>query len=412
MPIADPKTTIDADLVLTGGRLWGARKGLVEDADLIAKAGVIIYAGPKAEAPTVKGTKSVDLGGGLITPGLIDPHTHLVYAGSRASEFARRMQGETYADIARSGGGILTTVMATRAESEAALIDSALKRLDAAMACGVTTIEIKSGYGLTLESELKMLRVARTLGTLRPVRIVTSLLAAHAVPPEFRGDSDGYIDWICREMIPVAVAEGLADMVDGYCESIAFSLSQMARIFESAIRHGLKIKLHAEQLSDQKGAILAAQMGAVSVDHLEYIGPDGIAALAGSKTVATLLPGAYYYTRETQIPPISAMIDAEIPLAIGTDCNPGTSPMISPLLAMNMAAVLFGLGTETCLKGMTQNAAQALGQQDRIGTLDVGKACDLAIWDVAAPSELVAGIGLNPLKMRIFAGQITEPHHD
>ena len=412
MPIADPKTTIDADLVLTGGRLWCARKGLVEDADLIAKAGVIIYAGPKAEAPTVKGTKSVDLGGGLITPGLIDPHTHLVYAGSRASEFARRMQGETYADIARSGGGILTTVMATRAESEAALIDSALKRLDAAMACGVTTIEIKSGYGLTLESELKMLRVARTLGTLRPVRIVTSLLAAHAVPPEFRGDSDGYIDWICREMIPVAVAEGLADMVDGYCESIAFSLSQMARIFESAIRHGLKIKLHAEQLSDQKGAILAAQMGAVSVDHLEYIGPDGIAALAGSKTVATLLPGAYYYTRETQKPPISAMIDAEIPLAIGTDCNPGTSPMISPLLAMNMAAVLFGLGTETCLKGMTQNAAQALGQQDRIGTLDVGKACDLAIWDVAAPSELVAGIGLNPLKMRIFAGQITEPHHD
>ena len=338
-------------------------------------------------------------------PGLIDCHTHLVHVGNRAHEFELRLAGASYEEIARAGGGIVSTMQATRAASEADLVEAALPRLDALIADGVTTIEIKSGYGLSLEAELKMLRAARSLGEARAVTVKTSLLAAHALPPEFAGDPDAYITYVCDLIIPAAVQAGLADAVDGFCESIGFTVAQIERVFQAAQAHGLPVKLHAEQLSNSAGAALAARYAALSADHLEHLDDAGIAAMARAGTVAVLLPGAYYFTRETLPPPVAKLRAAGIPIALATDCNPGTSPLTSLLLAMNMGATLFRLTVEECLAGVTREAARALGMLDEVGTLEVGKACDLAIWDVERPAELVYRIGANPLHQRIWRGK-------
>jgi imidazolonepropionase len=295
-------------------------------------------------------------------------------------------------------------VRATRAASEDALIAAALPRLDALLAEGVTTVEIKSGYGLTLEDELKMLRSARRLGELRRVSVTTTFLGAHALPPEFAGAPDGYVDHLCAEMIPAVAASGLADAVDAFCEGIGFTPAQTRRVFETARAHGLPVKLHAEQLSNQNGAALAAEFGALSADHLEHLDEIGVAAMARAGVVATLLPGAFYFMRETKLPPVGALRAAGVPIALATDCNPGTSPLTSPLLVMNMAAVLFRLTVEECLAGVTREAARALGRLAEVGTLEAGKRCDLAIWEVERPAELVYRIGFNPLHARVWRG--------
>jgi imidazolonepropionase len=398
--------------VLTCDRIWQSARlatmtdvGVVEDGIVACKDGQIIYAGAKSGSPQFQVAEIVDCAGRWITPGLIDCHTHLVHAGDRAHEFELRLSGASYEDIARAGGGIVSTMKATRASSEAELVQSALPRLDALIAEGVTTIEIKSGYGLSLDDELKMLRAARELGQVRGVTVKTSLLAAHALPPEFAGDADAYIDHICNAVIPVAARAGLADAVDGFCETIGFSRAQIERVFQAAKVNDLPVKLHAEQLSNQHGAALAAHYGALSADHLEHLDDVGIAAMAHAGTVAVLLPGAYYFTRETQIPPIAKLRAAGVPMALATDCNPGTSPLTSLLLAMNMGATLFRLTVDECLAGVTREAARALGLQDQIGTLAVGKICDLAIWDIERPAELVYRMGANPLHQRIWRGQ-------
>jgi imidazolonepropionase len=344
----------------------------------------------------------IDCAGRLITPGLIDCHTHLVYAGNRAAEFEARLKGASYEEIARAGGGIVSTMRQTREASEAELVEQTLPRLDALVGEGVTTVEVKSGYGLDIESERKMLRAARSLGERRPVRVATTFLGAHALPPEFAGRADAYIDTVC-EMIPAL--GGLADAVDAFCEGIGFSVEQVERVFAAAQRQNLPVKLHAEQLSNLHGAALAARYRALSADHLEHLDEAGVAAMAASGTIATLLPGAYYFTRETKLPPIDALRAAGVPIALATDSNPGTSPMTSLLLVMNMAATLFRMTVEECLLGVTRNAAKALGLADDIGTLEVGKACDLAIWDVSEPAELVYRIGFNPLHARVFGGE-------
>ena len=376
--------------------------GVIETGAIGARAGRIAYVG--ADDPALDAAEIIDCAGRWITPGLIDCHTHLVHGGNRAHEFELRLAGASYEEIARAGGGIVSTMKATRAAEEDALLASARIRLDRLIAEGLTTIEIKSGYGLSTESELKMLRVARRLGQERGVRVVTTLLGAHALPPEFAGDADGYIDLICSEMIPAAAAEGLADAVDGFCEGIGFSPAQIARVFAAARANGLAVKLHAEQLSNLGGAALAARHDALSADHLEYLDADGIAAMARSGTVATLLPGAYYFTREHQLPPVAALRAAGVPIAIATDCNPGTSPLTSILLAMNMGATLFRLTVDECLAGVTREAARALGLSSEIGTLEPGKSCDLAIWDVERPAELVYRMGANPLHARVWKG--------
>lgn len=370
-----------------------------------AKDGRIIYAGPADDAPAA--VHAVDCDGRWITPGLIDCHTHLVYAGNRAAEFELRLKGASYEEIARAGGGIVSTMQHTRAASEAELVETALPRLDALIAEGVTTIEVKSGYGLDLESEAKMLRAARALGRQREVRVSTTFLGAHALPPEYAGRADDYVTAVCDEMLPAIAREGLADAVDAFCERIGFSADQTERVFQTAKAHGLPVKLHAEQLSNLHGAALAARYGALSADHLEYLDEAGIAAMATAGTVATLLPGAYYFTRETKLPPIEAFRAAGVPIALATDSNPGTSPMTSLLLVMNMAATLFRMTVDECLAGVTRNAALALDLSDEIGTLEVGKACDLAIWDIERPAELVYRIGFNPLHTRVFAGKQT-----
>lgn len=382
-----------------------AGAGRIEDGILACTNGRIVYAGSRVDAPAFDAAAVIDCADRWITPGLIDCHTHLVYAGNRAHEFELRLAGASYEEIARAGGGIVSTMKATRAAGVEELVQSALPRLDALIAEGVTTIEIKSGYGLSLDAELKMLRAAQRLGEARGVTVKTTLLAAHALPPEFAGDADGYIDYVCGEIIPAAAQAGLADAVDGFCESIGFTPAQIERVFQTAKAHGLPVKLHAEQLSNSNGAALAARYGALSADHLEHLDDAGIAAMASSGTVAVLLPGAYYFTRETLPPPIAKLRAAGVPMALATDCNPGTSPLTSLLLTMNMGATLFRLTVEECLAAVTREAARALGIQDNVGTLEVGKFCDLAIWDIERPAELVYRIGANPLHQRIWSGQ-------
>ncbi len=380
--------------------------GAVDAGAVAARDGRILYAGVEADCPREfsAGADIVDCGGRLVTPGLIDCHTHIVFAGDRASEWEMRLAGESYEAIARAGGGILSTVRATRAASEDALLAESLPRLDALIAEGVTTVEVKSGYGLNPESEAKMLRVAGRLGEARAVDVARTFLGAHALPPEAEGDKDAYIDAVCTKQLPGIASENLADAVDGFCETIAFSPQQIARVFDAARAHGLPVKLHAEQLSNLGGATLAAQHGALSADHLEYLDQAGVAAMAKVGTIAVLLPGAFYFLKETQKPPVALLRDAGVPIAVATDCNPGSSPLTSLLLAMNMAATLFGLTVEECLLGVTRNAARALGRLSEVGTLDPGKWCDLAIWDVERPAELVYRMGFNPLHKRVWRG--------
>ena len=378
--------------------------GVVEDGLIASLGGRIAYAGPAAEAPAFEPLETIDCEGRWITPGLIDPHTHLVFGGDRAHEFELRLAGASYEEIARAGGGIVSTMKATRAASRTDLVASALPRLDALIAEGLTTIEIKSGYGLSLDDELKSLRAARALADVRRVAVTTTFLGAHALPPEYEGDPDGYIDHVCYQMIPAVAAEGLADAVDAFCEGIGFSPAQTRRVFQAAREHGLPVKLHAEQLSNLNGAALAAGFGALSADHLEHLDAAGIAAMAKAGTTAVLLPGAFYFVRETRLPPIEALRAAGVPMALATDCNPGTSPLTSLLLTMNMAATLFRMTVDECLAGVTREAARAIGRLQSVGTLEAGKACDLAIWDIERPAELVYRMGFNPLHARVWRG--------
>lgn len=382
-----------------------ADRTLIDDGVVVARNGRIVFAGAASAAPAVPDADTIDVGGRLMTPAPIDCHTHIVHGGHRALEFEMRLAGASYVDIAKAGGGIASTVRATRALSTEQLVAEALPRLDALLAEGVSTVEIKSGYGLTIESELRMLRAARALATLRPVRIVTSYLGAHALPAEYAGRKADYIAEIVLPGLRAAHAEGLVDAVDGFCEGIAFDTAEMARVFDCAAELGLPVKLHAEQLSHIGGTRLAASRHALSADHLEYIDEADAEALARSGTVAVLLPGAFYAIRETHKPDIAALRRHRVPMAVATDCNPGTSPLTSLLLAMNMAATLFGLTVDECLAGVTSNAARALGLFDETGTLEVGKSADLAVWNCTTPAELAYRIGFNPLHRRVFKGQ-------
>ena len=378
--------------------------GTVDDGIVACRDGHIVFAGAAEDAlPTLDAPDIVDCEGRWITPGLVDCHTHLVYGGDRAHEFEIRLAGATYEEVARAGGGIVSTMKATRAASEDELVASALPRLDALIAEGVTTVEIKSGYGLSLRDEAKQLSAARQLEQQRAVTVITTFLGAHALPPEFAGEPDRYIDEICDTMIPALATLELADAVDAFCEGIGFTPAQVRRVFEAATTYGLPVKLHAEQLSNLHGAALAAEFSALSADHLEYADAEGIAAMARASTVAVLLPGAFYFTRETKLPPLDELRAARVPIALATDCNPGSSPLTSPLLAMNMAATLFRMTVDECIAGFTREGAKALGRVD-IGTLEAGKACDLAIWDIERPAELVYRMGFNPLHARIWRG--------
>jgi len=380
--------------------------GLINDAAIAIENGAIAWVGPRNALPeSWRSVAALDLGGRLITPAFIDCHTHLVFGGNRAREFEMRLEGASYEDIARAGGGILSTVKATRACSEDDLVQDALQRLDILLGEGVRTIEIKSGYGLTIADEIKMLRAAKRLSELRGIRVRTTYLAAHALPPEYKGRSEAFVDEVVLPGMDAAHAEGLIDAVDVFCERIAFSIEETRAIFEHARRRGLPVKIHAEQLSNLGGAKLAASFGALSADHLEYLDEDGAGALAKAGTVAVLLPGAFYTLRETQAPPVSALRDAGVPIAIATDCNPGSSPLTSLLLAMNMACTLFRLTPEEALAGVTRNAAKALGLEADIGTISPGKRAELAVWNVAEPAELSYRIGFNPLHQVIIGGE-------
>ena len=380
----------------------------VERAAILAVDGRIAYAGPEVDLPeraNASDVETIDLEGWLVTPGLIDCHTHLVHGGDRAHEFELRLAGASYEEIARAGGGIVSTVTATRTAGEAGLVASALPRLDRLIAEGVTTVEVKSGYGLDLQSERAQLRAARRLAAERKVTVSTSFLGAHALPPEFRDDRAGYLTLIRDEMLPAIAADGLADCVDAFCEAIAFSPSEVDDLFSAARRLGLKVRLHADQLSNLGGAALAARHGALSADHLEHTDEDGAAAMAAAGTTAVLLPGAFYFIRETKLPPVDLFRKHGTRIAIATDCNPGTSPLTSPLLVMNMAATLFRLTVAECLAGMTIHAAAALGLAQDAGSIEVGKWCDLAVWDVERPAELVYRMGFNPLATRYWRGE-------
>jgi imidazolonepropionase len=378
--------------------------GLIEQGAVAVSDGRVAYVGKAADLPAgMQSAVETDLEGRLLTPGLIDCHTHLVFAGDRSDEFVLRLAGADYQTIAQGGGGIQSTVRATRAASEAQLIASAEERLLLFLAEGVTTLEIKSGYGLDLASELKMLRAARSLGRRHHLHICTTLLAAHTMPAD--QDRQAYLDLITREIIPQAAAAGLADAVDGYCERIGFSAAELRQVFASAKAHGLAVKVHADQLSDAGGAALAAECSALSADHLEWSNPAGIAALARAGTVAVLLPGAFFTLRERQLPPVNELRRAGVRIAVATDCNPGTSPLLSLLTAMSMAAVQFGLTVEETLAAVTREAAHALGLQQEVGTLEVGKRADLAIWNVERPAELIYWMGRNRLHARIWRGQ-------
>ncbi len=379
--------------------------GIVADGAIAARDGRIAFVGPRADLPTnLRPATTVDCDGRWITPGLIDCHTHLVHAGNRAREFEARLEGATYAEIAAAGGGIAATVRATRAANLDTLVAESLPRLDRLIADGVTTVEIKSGYGLEPAAERRMLEAARRLGAIRNVGVATTFLGAHALPPEAKGDKAAYLDTVVA-MIEAFAGEGLIDAVDAFCETIAFSPGEVARVFEAATHAGVPVKLHADQLSNLGGAGLAARFAALSADHLEWTDEAGAAAMAAAGTVAVLLPGAFHMLRETRLPPIDAFRRHGVAMAVSTDCNPGTSPMTSLLLAMNFAAVRFGLTVEECLLGVTRHAARALGRAAEIGTLEPGKACDLAIWSVDSLAALVEALGALPLHARIRNGR-------
>ncbi|EPC03656.1 imidazolonepropionase [Litchfieldella anticariensis FP35 = DSM 16096] len=344
--------------------------------------------------------------GGVMTPGLVDCHTHLVFGGGRADEFEKRLEGASYEEIAQAGGGILSTVRSTREASEEELFEVAVPRLQAMIADGMTTVEIKSGYGLTVEDELKMLRVARHLGETLPVRVTTTLLGAHALPPEFQDDSDGYIDLVCHEMIPAAAKQGLVDAVDVFCEKIAFSVAQCERVFQAAREYGLPIKAHAEQLSNLGGTTLAARYGALSADHIEYLDEAGVAALREAGSTAVLLPGAFHTLRETKLPPIAALREAGVPIALATDANPGSSPIFSPTLMLNFACILFRLTPQEALAGMTAHGARALGRNE-LGRIYVGGPADLCLWNIDTAAELAYAVQAGRLKQRIFRGEVS-----
>ncbi|WP_167645649.1 imidazolonepropionase [Mameliella alba] len=388
---------------LTAATLVGdAPYGLIQDAAIALEGGRIRWVGPRGDLPSeLAGAKAVNMGGRLVTPGLIDCHTHLVHGGNRAAEFEMRLNGASYEEVARAGGGIVSTVKATREASEDALLQDALRRVDTLIAEGVTTLEIKSGYGLDVETELRMLRVARAVMANRPVRVKTSFLGAHAVPAEYTDRADAYIDEVCIPALRDAHAEGLVDAVDGFCEGIAFSPAQIARVFDVAQTLNIPVKLHAEQLSNLGGAAMAAGYGALSADHIEYLDEAGVAAMAEAGTVAVLLPGAFYTLHETQMPPVQALRDHHVPIALATDANPGSSPLTSLLLTLNMGCTLFRLTPEEALRGATVNAARALGLSD-VGTITAGQRAELAVWDIAHPAELSYRIGFNPLHSRIF----------
>jgi imidazolonepropionase len=398
------------DLVVTNAHLatmtGTSPYGAIVDGAIGIRRDCIAWAGAARELPRdLRSAKSVDAGGRWVSPGLVDCHTHLVYAGNRAEEFEARLGGATYAQIAQAGGGIASTVRATRASSTDALVAQSRPRLAALLAEGVTTIEIKSGYGLDLANERKMLAAARALAAEMSVDVRTTLLAAHAVPPEYAGDADGYVDLVCRALIPAAAREGFADAVDAFCEGIAFSPAQTRRVFEAARALGIPIKLHADQLSDTGGAALAAEFDALSADHLEYTNEAGVAAMARAGTVAVLLPGAFHMLRETRVPPIAALRAHGVPMAVATDCNPGTSPVVSLVLMLNFACTLFGLTPEEALAGATKYAARALGLSDR-GTIAVGQRADLALWDIDSPAELAYVIGGNRCRGVVRAGVV------
>jgi len=383
--------------------------GTIRDGAVGVRNGTIVWLGKRKELETdaEETAKKVHrLKGAWVTPGLIDCHTHLVYAGNRSHEFEMRLGGATYEEIAGSGGGILSTVAAVRNASEADLYRHSVKRLKAMQKEGVTTVEIKSGYGLDTASELKMLRVIRRLGVDLPVTVCPTFLGAHTLPPEYRGRADAYVDLVLNEMLPAVVKEGLATAMDVFCDRIAFSLVQTLRLFKAAGQCGLRVKLHAEQLSDQKGTLAATAHHALSVDHLEYLQTDGIETLSGSGTVAVLLPGAFYFLKESRKPPVGELRDAGVPMAVSTDCNPGSSPCTSPLLMMNMACLLFDLTPVEALAGFTRQAARALDIDGRRGSLAVGKVADMAVWDIAEPAELAYRMGGNPCRVTVKEGDI------
>jgi imidazolonepropionase len=399
------------DLLLTDARIATMRDadyGIIDDGAVAVSNGNIEWIGPQSELPDNSPAATRSLGGRWITPALIDCHTHLIFAGDRSGEFEQRLKGASYEDIARAGGGILSTVRATREASADHLYAAALPRVHALAAEGVGTVEIKSGYGLNIESELKMLSVARRLGEATDLTIRTTLLAAHTVPPEFREDPDSYVDLICDELLPEVVAGKLADAVDAYCESIAFSADQVARLFQRASELGLRVKLHADQLGDGGGAELAARFNALSADHLEYTSAQGVEALAEAGAVAVLLPGAFLTLGETQLPPIGTMRQQNVPISIASDCNPGTSPICSLRNAMMLAARLFRLTPEECLAGVTREAAKALGLDDR-GTLEQGKRADIAVWEISHPRELAYWIGTPQLAELLIEGLTQRP---
>ena len=380
--------------------------GVIERGLIAARDGRIVFAGARSDVPSdAEAAERIDCAGRWVTPGLVDCHTHLVFGGNRAHEFELRLKGASYEEIARAGGGIVSTVAATRGASEAELVADALPRLDALIGEGTTTVEIKSGYGLNTETEMRQLSAARSLGRSRTVAIQTSFLGAHALPPEAGGDKDRYIDLVCREMLPAMARAGLADAVDAFMEGIAFSRDQTVRVFQAAKAQGLPVKLHADQLSNLGGAALAAEFSALSADHLEHTDGAGVAAMAEAGTVAVLLPGAFYFIRETQKPPVELFRAHGVNMALATDCNPGSSPLTSLLLAMNMGATLFRMTVAECLAGVTREGARALGILGETGTLGPGKCCDLAIWDIDRPAELVYRIGFNPLHSRVWRGR-------
>ncbi|MUO81729.1 imidazolonepropionase [Agrobacterium vitis] len=404
----------DRDRIFTNARLATLNPqlsglGIIEDAALMVRDGKIVYAGPMAELPIslLNAADVADCEGRWITPGLVDCHTHLVHAGNRAHEFEMRLAGASYEEIARAGGGIVSSVSKVRAASEADLLRETLPRLDALLAEGVTTVEVKSGYGLTVEDELKMLRAAKKLSDTRPVSITTTYLGAHATPAEYKGRNGDFIREVVLPGLKAAHAEQLVDAVDGFCEGIAFSPEEMRVVFDAAQALGLPVKLHADQLSNLSGAALAAEYGALSADHLEYTDAAGAKAMAEAGTVAVLLPGAFYFIRETKKPPVDLFRQHGTKMALATDNNPGTSPLTSLLLTMNMGATLFGMTVEECIAGVTREAARALGRLDQIGTLEAGKSADLAIWDISELSELVYRMGFNPLHQRVWRGQDT-----